>query len=172
MATPLVSGIVGLLKSVDPKLTGAQARALLQATGAKVNIETACNCRVDAAAAVEALQKKKMLVVPMAAALDLNETVQLDVMNAKGAVSFASSDDAILSVSETGLVTAKAKGEARISAKDSEGNSLETLDFIVGQSSGNDGGGGGPTPPGECPLGDPQLCEIICGIQPDLPFCQ
>ena len=36
----------------------------------------------------------------------------------------------------------------------------------------NDGGGGGPTPPGECPLGDPQLCEIICGIQPDLPFCQ
>ena len=39
MATPLVSGLVALLKAQDPTLTGVQTRALLQLTGAKISME-------------------------------------------------------------------------------------------------------------------------------------
>jgi len=173
MATPLVAGIVGLLKSKDISLTGAQIRALLQSTGDKVSIETACNCRVDAGAAMQALVNKDMLLVPMAAAMSVNDIVQMSVMNAKGTISYASSDENIVSVDTNGLVTAKKEGTAKISAKTAD-QTLESLEFVVGNAS--SGGGDKPNPPGggdgECPLGDPQLCEIMCGIQPDLPWCQ
>lgn len=56
-----------------------------------------------------------------------------------------------------------------ITVKDSAGKSATSLGITVGEKSNDDGGGGGG---GDCPIGDPQMCDIICGIKPDLPFCK
>ena len=96
MATPLVAGLVAFLKSQDTSLSGAQVRALLQTTGAKVSIETACNCRVDAFSAVDHLLGKKMWLVPAAATIEENATMNLAVMNGKAPFTITSSNPAIL----------------------------------------------------------------------------
>lgn len=177
MATPLVAGMVAFLKAQDASLTGAQARALLQTTGAKVSIETACNCRVDAFAAVDTLMSKKMWMVPAATTLAKGETVNVQVMNAAGNMTFTSSNPSVISVAANGQVRAEADGTAVITAKDDKGNSVSSLDYNVGKSAtppddGGGGGGGGGGGDGSCPIGDQALCDIICGISPDLPFCQ
>ncbi|RYZ86088.1 MAG: protease, partial [Proteobacteria bacterium] len=176
MATPLVSGLVALLKAQDPSLTGAQIRAILQTTGAKAQIQTACNCRVDALTAVDAVMSKKMTVVPAAASIATGETVTFAVWSGAAPFKFVSSNPAIATVTDAGVLTAASNGAAVITVTDSTGKTASTLDINVGAkpSSPNppppdDGGGGGG---GECPIGNPALCEIICGIQPDLPFCQ
>ncbi|MEZ4872532.1 MAG: S8 family serine peptidase [Bdellovibrionales bacterium] len=76
MATPLVAGLVALLKSQNPELTGQDARALLQTTGAKVSIETACNCRIDAGEAMSALVEKRMFISPAAMTLSPSDSAQ------------------------------------------------------------------------------------------------
>lgn len=164
MATPLVAGLVAFLKAQDPGLTGAQVRALLQTTGAKVEIETACKCRVDAFQAVDNLLNKKMLVVPSAATLAPSETMNLSVMNGSSPFKYVSSNSSSISVSDSGVVTASGLGSALITVTDSKGNSVTTLDFHVAAK---DSGGGG----GSCPLGNPLYCQILCGIFPTLPFC-
>jgi thermitase len=185
MATPLVSGLVALLKSQDSSLTGAQIRAILQTTGAKVGIQTACNCRVDAFQAVDAVLSKKMFVVPAAATMKPSDTSVLSVLNGKAPFKFASSNASVATVADNGTVTAVANGKTTITVTDAAGKTASSLDFNVGASSDNGGGGGGggggqdPTPPGgggggdgSCPVGDPSLCQIICQIKPDMPFCQ
>lgn len=174
MATPLVAGLVGLLKSQDPNLTGKQIKALLQKTGAKVDIQTECNCRVDAASAMETLLAKQMWVAPSAFTLSVNETRQMEVVYASGSVSYESTNPAVLTVDASGLATAVSEGEAVIKATDATGTTVETLKLLVanGSSGGNPGNPGNPGDPGECPLGDPGLCEIACQFQPDLPWCK
>lgn len=58
---------------------------------------------------------------------------------------------------------------------DANGKVAQSLDMNVGKKSStnppDNGGGGGGGGDGECPLGDPALCQIICGIAPDLPWC-
>lgn len=180
MATPLVAGLAAFLKAQDSSLTGAQVRALIQTTGAKVSIQTACNCRVDAFAAVDTLLSKKMYLVPAAASLKVGEEMTLQAMNANGAVTFASSSENI-TVDAQGVVKAASQGKAVITVKDSQGNTASTLDFHVGTVSSKPptqppGGGQPPGQPpgggGECPIGDQATCDMICGIMPDLPFCQ
>ncbi len=179
MATPLVSGLAALLKAQDPSLTGAQIRAILQTTGSKVSIETACNCRVDAYEAVEAVMSKKMVVVPAAATIKPQETLALSILNGKAPFKFTSSNTSVATVSDNGTMTAVANGSTVITVTDATGKTASTLNMHVGASSGggnnpNPPGGGTPDPgqPGECPLGDPSICEIICQIKPDMPFCQ
>ncbi|MFN8792311.1 MAG: S8 family serine peptidase [Bdellovibrionales bacterium] len=175
MATPLVAGLVAFLKAQDPSLTGTQIRALLQTTGTKANIETACNCRVDAFAAVDHLMAKKPWIFPAAATLAANDTLQLNVMNMGRDVTYTSSNPAAVTVDASGVVKAVANGTAKITAQDSAGASASTLDINVGAASSNPGNPGNPGEPGdpsECPLGDPQLCEIACQILPDAPWCQ
>lgn len=177
MATPLVAGLVAFLKAQDPTLTGAEIRALIQSTGSKVQIDTACNCRIDAFAAVDKLLSKKSWLVPSAATLAEKETLQLNLKNADGAVKFESTNPAVISVNEQGLITAVAKGTAAIKATDAKGT-VQSLDINVGAVSSNPGNPTDPgnpgTPPGdgECPLGDPQLCQIMCQIMPDAPWCK
>lgn len=179
MATPLVSGLAALLKAQDPSLTGAQIRAILQTTGAKVSIETACNCRVDAFEAVDAVLSKKMVVVPAAATIQPSSTLALSILNGKAPFKFASSNASVATVDDNGTLTAVANGTTTVTVTDADGKSASTLNINVGAKS---GGGNPPTNPGEppgnpgepgdCPLGDPQICQIICQIKPDLPFCK
>jgi len=168
MATPLVAGLVALLKSQDSTLTGVKIRSLLQSTGAKVSIETACNCRVDAGSAMTALLNKAAYLAPAAGTLAINATQKIELVNASGAVTFTSSNPAVASVDATGTLKALTKGEVTVTAKDAKGISATSLNFYVADGTDNGGGGGD----GECPLGDPALCEMLCGIMPDLPFCK
>jgi thermitase len=53
-----------------------------------------------------------------------------------------------------------------VKVTDAAGATATSLTIRVAKE--DDGGGGGG---GDCPLGDPQLCDILCQIQPDLPWC-
>ncbi len=170
MATPLVAGLVGFLRSQDPNLTGKQIRALLQTTGVKVGIETACNCRIDAFNAVDHLLAKKPWVVPAAAALDVNGTVNVSLTNGVGPFTFASSNPSVLSIDGQGVATGVAQGSAVITVTDATGLKVSSLDYNVGQASGGGGGGGGGAP-ADCPFDDPATCEAMCAIFPNMPFC-
>lgn len=178
MATPLVSGLVALLKAQDMSLTGAQIRAILQTTGAKVQIETACNCRVDAYSAVDAVKSQKLTVVPAAATIKKGETVNVSAVYGKGPFQFTSANTAVATIDANGVLTAVADGVTQITVKDSTGATATSVDYYVGGKSGGSnppGGdpGEGPGGPGDgsCPIGDQAICDIICQIQPDLPFC-
>ena len=178
MATPLVAGLVAFLKAQDATLTGVEIKALLQTTGAKVQIETACNCRVDALAAVDTLLAKKAWLAPAAATLAEKATVQFNLKNAAGAVHFESSNPAVLSVDANGLATAVAKGTATVKATDAAGVSAQSLDINVGAVASQPptnppDPGQPPTDPGtgECPIQDPATCEMICQIMPTAPWC-
>jgi thermitase len=165
MATPLISGLVAFLKAQDPSLTGVQVRSLLQATGAKVNIETACNCRIDAFAAVDQLLTKRIWLVPAAITIEEKASLQVTAMNAKAPVKYTSSNPSVLTISESGQAQAVTKGTATVSITDAEGVTATSLDYNVGVVAPSN-------PGGECMIGDPALCEIACGIYPDLPFCK
>jgi thermitase len=168
MATPLVAGLVALLKSEAEgsyaTLGGASAEALLQATGAQVAIETACMCRVDAAAALTAVKNEKLVVVPSAATFAPNGTTKLAAIGGAGGYTFASGNPSIVEVAADGTATAKAVGETTISVTDSAGATAQSLVIRVAEG----GGGGGDE---ECPLGDPTMCQLLCMIDPTLPWC-
>ena len=173
MATPLVAGMVAFLKAQDSTLTGAEVRSLLQATGAKVQIETACNCRVDALAAVNTLVDKKPWMVPAAATIAEKGTLQLAMKNASGAVTFVSSNPAVATVDATGVLTAVTKGSVTVKATDASGASVESLDINVGAVASTPAPGEPGLPgDGSCPLGDQATCDMICGIMPSLPWCK
>lgn len=178
MATPLVSGLAALLKAQDPSLTGAQIRAILQSTGAKVSIETACNCRVDAYEAVETVMSKKLVVVPAAATIKPSETLNFSGLYGRAPYKFVSSNPSVASITDSGVMTAVANGSTTVTVTDADGKTATSLNIHVGAKSGGGnppqepGNPGNPGEPGECPLGDPMICQIICQIQPDLPFCQ
>ncbi|WP_413290680.1 S8 family serine peptidase [Bdellovibrio sp. HCB337] len=188
MATPLVSGIVALMKAQDPSLTGAQARAILQVTGAKAQIQTACNCRVDAFAAVDAVMNKQMVLVPAAATVGQAEVINFQVLHGTAPFKFVSANPSVASVTDAGVMTASSNGTTTITVTDASGKTATTLDINVGskqspppsqppsqpgqppsQPPGQPPGS--PGQPGQCPLGDPMICQIICQLQPQLPFC-
>lgn len=57
IATPVAAGVVALMKALKPELDAKSIKNIVLSTGKKVPIETACNCRIDAFAAVEAVLK-------------------------------------------------------------------------------------------------------------------
>lgn len=177
MATPLVSGLVALLASKYPEITGAQVRSLMQVTGAKVNIETACNCRIDAGKAVESLLNKTMIVVPAAATIKPSETLQFEAFNGKAPFKFTSSNAQIAEINDSGLLSSKGEGETVVSITDADGKVAQSLNIYITNKSNNGGGGGGgggggaPGMPGECPFQNPQMCEMLCKIAPQMPWC-
>ncbi|MCX6116463.1 MAG: S8 family serine peptidase [Proteobacteria bacterium] len=172
MATPLVSGLVALMLSHNDKLTAPQVKAMLQSTGAQVAIETACECRVDAAAAVERVMTNALTVIPQAATINTSNTLQFSATGGKTGYTYASSAESIASIDQNGLLTAKTTGEVNVTVTDSSGANNTSLRIrITEPGSGGGGGGGGGGGDMECPL-DPQLCEAICAIMPDLPWCK
>jgi thermitase len=183
MATPLVAGLVALVKSQDPNLTPVQLKALLQSTGVSVAIQTACDCRVDAFQAVEVVKSKKMFLSPFAGTFNVGATQQFEGVYGKAPFEFTSSNSSVATIDDKGVMTAVSKGETTITVKDATGASATSHKIYVGASSGSnppdnggggdDGGGGFPGVPGDgsCPLGDDQLCQIMCQISPQLPWC-
>ncbi len=186
MATPLVSGLVAFLLSQDSALTGSQMRALLQTSGTKVNIETACNCRVDAFAAVDTLMAKRLFIAPAAATMKVGETMKFSGVHGGGNYSYTVANPSVGTIAADGTFTAAAKGDTTIAVKDGNGSAASSLTISVvganstpapapspGQPSPPQPPGGGPPgmPGGSCPLGDQQMCDIVCQIQPTLPFC-
>ncbi len=162
MATPLVAGLAALLKSQDASLTPPQIKAILQSTGAKVEIETACKCRIDAAAATSAVATKALTIFPAAGHLDIGETMSFGAWGGSAPYTFTSSDPEIATIAADGKLTAVKKGEIKVNVKDSAGNLATSLDILVGQK---------PSESGNCPFGDPMICMIMCIIMPDAPWC-
>ncbi|MBX2995668.1 MAG: S8 family serine peptidase [Bdellovibrionaceae bacterium] len=176
MATPLVSGLVGFLLSQDPTITPENMKALLQSTGVKVGIQTACDCRVDALAAVETIMSKKLFVSPNAATMGTSDKVKFTGVYGTAPYKFASSNAAVASIDANGELTGVSEGETTVTVTDAAGATATSYKIYVGKPSSNPPPGepgqpGQPGNPGDCPLGDPAICQIICQIQPDLPFC-
>ena len=175
MATPLVAGLVALIKAQDANLNPGEIRALLQATGAKVGIQTACDCRVDAFAAVDTILSKKMFVAPFATTLAKGDKVTFTGVYGKAPFKFVSSNTTAATIADNGELTALAEGDTTISVTDAAGQTATSYKIYVGAAPSQNpdpGNPGNPGTPGECPIGDPQLCQIMCQIQPDLPFCK
>ncbi len=107
-------------------------------------------------------------MVPAAATLAVDATQQFTVKNAQGAVKFESSDANIATITEAGLLTAKAQGTVTVKGTDASGNVVSSLDINVGKAQSSEPGQPGE---GECPLGGPMMCQIFCGIMPELPWC-
>jgi thermitase len=166
MATPLVAGLVALMKAQNKDLTGMQARSIMQQTGVKTAIETACNCRIDASAAIESLKNAKPVLVPYAYTLSPGSSVKFEVLNASGAVTYTSSNPQVAAIDGAGNLTASSEGETKVTATDADGNKLSSDSIFVWKRSESSGGAGG------CPLGDPTLCDLLCKISPTLPWCK
>jgi thermitase len=172
MATPMVAGLAAVLqseaKAAGNPLSGPELRSLMQATGAKVAIETACNCRIDANAAVNALANNAMIVVPAAATVAPNATGSFSAIGGSGGYQFVSMSPSTLEVAADGTFTARAEGETTVKVTDSSGATAQSLAIRVAVANNGGGGGGGGA---ECPLGDPMICELVCQIMPTLPWC-
>jgi thermitase len=164
MATPLVAGLAALLKSQDSTLTPRQLKAILQSTGTEVEIETACKCRIDAAAATKAVAIKALTVLPASGHLDLGETITFDAWGGVAPYTFTSSDPEVATVTAEGKLTAVKKGETKVSVRDSRGSLATSLNILIGQKPSETKDG--------CPFSDPMTCMFMCLIMPDAPWCK
>jgi len=170
MATPVISGTVAFLLSENPELSGAQVLSLMQTSAAKVDIETACKCRVDVAEAYKAVKEEQMTVVPAAASIEPGSTKVFGAAFANGDLSFESTNPEVATIAEDGTLTAVKEGELKIKVTDAQGTSAESLAIYIAKK-GSGGGGPGNPPGGECPFPDEATCKIACDFMPTLPWC-
>ena len=164
MATPMVSGIVALMKSVDLSLTGAQARSILQSTGADVAIDTESNKRVDAHEALLAVTEQRLTLVPAAATVAPEGTHNFSAWGGTPPYEFRSLNEDIATIDEAGTLSAIKEGKVVIEVTDSAGNQAQSVSIEI--SVGSDPGDSA------CPLPNEMLCLIGCVIKPDLPWCK
>lgn len=179
MATPLVAGVVALMKSREEakELTPLQIRSMLQSTGIASKVETKCDCVVDAAAAVQAVIDKKLTVVPAAATIKVDETLQFAAVGGAGEYELSVSDAEVASLDDAGMLKGLKEGKFEVLVKDKDGAEAKSLNIYVVSKDGSGGGGddgGGTQPPGvgDCPLGNPFLCMISCLFMPEAPWCK
>ena len=165
MATPLVAGAASLLLSqardANKEISPQEVKALFQSTGAKVKIETACECRLDMASALDALSQETLTPVPYTSSFELNAKKTLSVFGGLAPYSFKSSNEEVIKIDDKGEMIAQKEGEATITVTDSQGEEAISGLMRVGQKSSDNG---------QCPFGP--WCEIICQFNPQLPWCQ
>ncbi len=167
MATPLVAGLVALMVSQSDKskdLNAMAALSVLQATGSPVAIETACDCRVDAGAALQHVTDRKLTLVPNSITLAPNESKQFSAFGGEGPFQFAIDNANVATIDANGNLQAKAEGEATITLTDASGTKAMSKKIRVAPA--EQGGGAG-----ECPLQDPAMCQLMCLFDPTLPWC-
>lgn len=148
MASPMVSGVVALMLSVNPGLTVDQVKDILNDTAVDLAApgwdEATGAGRVNAAAAVSAAAGIPYTPVSVAGitlsdtALDLTagETYQLHAkVSPLGAsdksVTYSSSNQSTVTVDSSGLMTAVGRGTAVITAKTSAGNFASSCSVSV-----------------------------------------
>ena len=166
MATPLVAGLVALMMdqaAIDGRtLEPLHYKAILQASGAKVAIETACNCRIDAAAALNHITNDELTIVPNAATLAEDGSLKFSAIGGSAPYSFQSSDETVASISEDGELTAIGKGEVTLTVTDKDGETAISRAIYVGREAPSDA---------VCPLQNEILCMLMCLLDPELPWC-
>ena len=150
-----------LLSASEEPINGYTLRAILQSTGSRVAIETACNCRIDAAKALKAVMEKPLTVVPNALTLAPSETSNFSAWGGEGPFTYASSNAAVAAIDESGLLTAKTLGLTKVTVTDAAGETATSLDINVAEAA----------PASQCPLEDPNLCLLFCAIEPTFPWC-
>ncbi|MEZ4815172.1 MAG: S8 family serine peptidase [Bdellovibrionota bacterium] len=176
MSAPLVAGLAAYLKSLNPKLSPEDLKAILLSTGTSLNIKTACNCRVDAWSATDVVLHKKPYLLPNAATLALGDTLHFELKNSN-AVNFVSSDSSIAHVSASGVLESLASGRVKVTATDVKGNTLSSNWIRIkapGDDEEDDDGSSSSqsSDPYACPLETPQECEDACKEHEGLPWCE
>jgi subtilisin family serine protease len=168
MATPLVAGAVALIiaeaQTHSKNLTPQEIKGVLQSSGAAVKIDTACKCRIDVAAALTTVRDNALVVLPNAASMALKGTTKFTGLGGKAPFTFASSNPTVAAIAADGTLTAASKGETVVTVTDAAGAKAMSRSIYVGAAAPKD-------PGGSCPLNPPQLCDILCKINPNLPWC-
>lgn len=171
MATPLVAGMVALLlgQSVADghQFNAPEFKSMLQAHSQQVQIETACNCRISASQAMKAVIDNALTVVPNAASFGTGEGTKFHAIGGHSPYHFTSSNPSVASITDEGELKTIANGTAVINVVDADGKTASSREIFVGKSS---------TPPpdkgGQCPIDNPEICELMCKIMPNAPWCK
>lgn len=168
MATPLVAGLAALMLSSakegnKARPSGEVLRSIMQSTGSKVDIETACDCRIDAEAAVNSLTDNKLVVVPASLVIPPEGKHKFTAFGGEGNLTFSVSNGEVASIDENGVLTAIAKGETRVRVIDAAGNRAESLPIRVWirRDTSN-----------YCPIGITVICDFICWWDPSFYWCE
>lgn len=165
MATPLVSGLISLMLSYAKKenktYTPQEIKAILQQTGEKADIETACQCRVSAQGALKNIAENSLTMIPFALTLEPQANYKLKGRGGEEGYQFLSSDPSIASITQEGTLTAKEKGQVKITLQDQAKQSVVSDRFFVGKTENKN----------QCPLQNPIFCQILCAYDPTLPWC-
>ncbi len=166
MATPLVAGTAALLHSqamaVNHSITPQEIKAILQASGRTVNVETGCNCVIDAAAALDRLQHQQLTIVPNAGTYDKLAQIPFKSFGGEGSLTWESSNTTVAKIDSEGVMSALAEGQTTLTARDAKGQTASTHTIFVGRKSGSG--------ENQCPY-PPQFCDIMCQINPSMPWC-
>jgi thermitase len=134
------------------------------ASGNDVAIETACQCRINAEQALNHIAEEKLTVVPNGASVEPGKTAQFGTLFHDGDVTYSTTNASVATIDQTGLLRAVAAGEVKVEATDANGVKALSRTLFIGAAP-------SAPPGGECPLGNPILCQLMCVISPDLPWC-
>jgi thermitase len=121
---------------------------------------------------------KKLFIAPAAATMKVGDTMKFSGVHGAGNYSYTVANSSVGSIAADGTFTASAKGDTTVAVKDASGSSASSLQIHVIDANSTpsnppseDPGTPGMPGGGDCPLGDQQMCDVICQMKPDLPFC-
>jgi thermitase len=185
MAAPLVSGLVAFLLAQDPSLKPSQVKAIIEASGDKANIRTACKCRVNVLKATEIVTGKLLAIEPAVGSLPVDGKMKFNNIYGKPPFKYSVSNDQLASIDDSGNLTAKSNGEVQVIVTDSSGANARTQNIILGAGGGTNPPQDPPKPPNDppndppdepdpekCPFQNPRACEYACKIDPTLRWCK
>jgi len=131
MSAPLIAGLVALVKAQDPNLTPIQIRSLIEATGDRIAIENACDCRANAFKAIDQVVGQKMYVSPYGVSLSIHEQVTFDGVYGKPPLTFSTSNEAVASIDSNGILTGLAKGSVQVKVRDANGQEATSYHIYI-----------------------------------------
>ena len=142
MATPMVTGIAGLILSREPSLYGISLRnAILNSIDERNVYKGKISTRGDINATTALTQLSGGFQVwPSRITLKSGSQYQFTAFQASGSVSWSVSPSSLGSIDANGVLTAKADGDLTVTANDSGGHTASTVWLRVGVIT-NSGGG-------------------------------
>ena len=144
MATPMASGVAGLVLSKYPSLAplvlrNALMNATVQRTGYAGNLSTEGD--LDASLALSQFSGG-MQVWPGRVTIASGKSFQLTAYGAAAPVAWAVSNPQVATVDANGKVTGRSAGEIQVTATDANGRKASTQWLRVSGGGGGGGGGG------------------------------